>query len=63
MDCVAKGKEICNADSQCFGIMYHASWGPLNKGVKWCASTRMEPKGDWKAYMKCNNDGKKRKFQ
>ena len=58
LDCVAKGKEKCTLDPNCFGIMYHGgSWSPYFKGVRLCTSKKLEPKGDWNVYMKCDNKG------
>ena len=59
-DCVARGKEKCTLDPDCFGIMYHGgSWGPHYKGVKVCKSTILETKGDWDVYIKCENQSTK----
>ena len=53
-DCLAKGEAKCSADNACYGVMYHpGGWSNNNKGVKFCTSTKLTPKGDWQAFLKC----------
>ena len=54
-DCVLKGKEICWADPNCYGIMYDSAWG-LN-GVKICTSWTLKenPGKDWSVFMRCSD--------
>ena len=54
-DCLLKGKEKCNSDPNCHGIMYHPGyWSKDNKGVLSCTSKtlRDQPPKDWSVYLK-----------
>ena len=54
IDCLAKGEAKCTADNACYGVMYHpGGWSNNFKGVKFCISKKLTPKGDWQAFLKC----------
>ena len=55
-DCLLKGKEKCNSDPKCHGIMYHPGWSKDAKGVQVCTSKalREKPEKDWFVYLKCD---------
>ena len=56
-DCVLKGKGICWADPNCYGIMYNSGWTSGLKGVKICTNSTLEekPSNDWGVFMKCDS--------
>ena len=53
-----KGKEKCNSDQNCHGIMYHPGWSQNSKGVQVCTSSKLMDKKekDWFVYLKCDKD-------
>ena len=55
-DCVKKGMGICLSDSNCYGIMYDATWATTYHGVKICKSWTLveKPEKDWSVFMKCS---------
>ena len=58
-DCVLKGKEMCQSDPNCYGIMYHSQWASDYKGVKVCTSSTLKekPEKDWSVFLKCESSG------
>ena len=58
-DCVLKGKEMCQSDPNCYGIMYHSGWSSDYKGVKVCTSSTLKekPEKDWSVFLKCESSG------
>ena len=56
-DCLAKGEAKCSADNACYGVMYHPGyWSRNRKGVKFCTSRKLAPKGVWQAFLKCSGN-------
>ena len=50
-ECLKNGREICDTDSNCFGIAWNTN--NLGQQLKICRSTTMEPKADgWRTMMK-----------
>merc|ERR1712048_1364032 len=59
-DCMEKGKSLCDARSDCFGVLYHpGQWSNNHKGVKLCSSTVLEFKTDWVTVMKQDPSNRK----
>ena len=58
-DCVLKGKEMCQSDPNCYGIMYNSGWTSNFKGVKVCTSSTLQekPEKDWSVFLKCDSSG------
>ena len=58
-DCVLKGKEMCQSDPNCYGIMYHSGWSSGHKGIKACTSSTLQekPEKDWSVFLKCDSSG------
>ena len=66
-DCILKGKEMCESDPNCYGIMYHCyecniptyGWASTFKGVKVCTSSTLQekPEKDWSVFLKCDSSG------
>ena len=57
---MAKGKEKCWTDDNCFGITYPGtgnSWLSGKKGVAICRSMEltMKTEKDWNVFLKCNS--------
>ena len=56
-DCVDKGKEICNNDTNCYGVQYHPGWSnsPNRKSAQFCTTKNLVYKDakDWYVHSKC----------
>ena len=52
---VSKGKEKCDQDEKCFGVMLHDHWSKKNNGqIKLCTTRSMKgsARKDWRTFLK-----------
>ena len=60
-NCLAKGKQLCNKNPDCYGVMWNDQFGSEYKGVRLCLDSKLifDQDNDWETYSKHCNEGKK----